>query len=675
MLATADDLHTPGYDANVVLVYGESTPPSDWLARLSEAIEQITSMVPTVEPLEKMDPRGRTCIVLIDIWGDVLTRPSPRQFQAIQGICTRARAVLGLSRGGVMQCPRPEASLHTGLLRTLRCEDNDKTYISLDLDPDLEIPASLSIEAITNVFAATFDNSRDVNQQDLEFAERNGSIYIPRICEDETENAAIMAAEVYSKPETQPFHQEGRPLRMEAAAPGSIDTLSFKLDPIALDALPDDFVEIRPRAFGLNFRDVMVALGQLDTDVMGFECAGIITWVGQSVSSGLKIGDRVCALIRGYWSASIRVHFTSVASIGNKMSFEKAASIPMVFITAFYSLFSIAHLQSGETLLIHAAAGGVGPAAVILAQHLGAHIYATVGSAENEIFLLRPMVFLAKESFQAEIHLSQQASCQAPLVKGRVILNSVAGPLLQESWNCIARFGRFVEIGKRNLVLNKYLQIGPFTRGATFSAVELIQPGTHNGPVIANAIAEMIQQGAIRPVQPITVFPLEDLEKAFCIMQTGQHIGKIIVKSADRSSLKVLLIHSFQTASLVVHMTKIVLSPTNITHRDTTYHLPTSTRVYLSLLGVHSNPKHWPQPQHFSPNRFLSVAPNTHDPTLPASLNPPLVQDATHIPSSTKGTMLTFSEGARACGEEICTGGPGRVLCRGLEGASYLFKR
>ena len=165
MLATADDVHTPQYDANVVLVYGESTPPNDWLARLSEAIEQITSMVPTVEPLYNMDPRGRTCIVLIDIWGDVLTRPSPRQFQAIQGICTRARAVLWLSRGGVMQRPRPEASLHTGLLRTLRCEDNDKRYISLDLDPDLEIPASLSIEAIANVFAASFDNSRDVNHQ------------------------------------------------------------------------------------------------------------------------------------------------------------------------------------------------------------------------------------------------------------------------------------------------------------------------------------------------------------------------------------------------------------------------------------------------------------------------------------------------------------------------------
>ena len=549
MLATADDVHTPQYDANVVLVYGESTPPNDWLARLSEAIEQITSMVPTVEPLENMDPRGRTCIVLIDVWGDILTRPSPRQFQAIQGICTRARAVLWLSRGGVMQCPRPEASLHTGLLRTLRCEDNDKRYVSLDLDPDLEIPASLSIEAIAHVFAASFDNSRDVNQQDLEFAERNGCIYIPRICEDETENAAIMAAEVYSKPETQPFHQEGRPLRMEAAAPGSIDSLSFRLDPIALDALPDDFVEIRPRAFGLNFRDVMVALGQLDTDVMGFECAGIITRVGQSVSSGLKIGDRVCALIRGYWSASVRVHFTSVASIGNEMSFEKAASIPMVFITAFHSLYNIAHLQSGETLLIHAAAGGVGQAAVMLAQHLGAHIYATVGSAEKRDFLVTTYGIPSERIFSSRDSSFATSIMSSTAGKGvNVILNSLAGPLLQESWNCIARFGRFVEIGKRDLVLNKYLQMAPFTRGATFSAVDLIQLGTHNGPVIANAIAEvlsMIQQGAIRPVQPITAFPLEDLEKAFRIMQTGKHIGKIIVKSADRSSVKVRLIHSF----------------------------------------------------------------------------------------------------------------------------------
>ena len=336
---------------------------------------------------------------------------------------------------------------------------------------------------------------------------------------------------------------------MEAAAPSSIDSLSFRLDPIALDALPDDFVEIRPRAFGLNFRDVMVALGQLDTDVMGFECAGIITRVGQSVSSGLKIGDRVCALIRGYWSASVRVHFTSVASIGNEMSFEKAASIPMVFVTAFHSLYNIAHLQSGETLLIHAAAGGVGQAAVMLAQHLGAHIYATVGSAEKRDFLATTYGIPSERIFSSRDLSFATSIMSSTAGKGvNVILNSLAGPLLQESWNCIARFGRFVEIGKRDLVLNKYLQMAPFTRGATFSAVDLIQLGTHNGPVIANAITEvlsMIQQGAIRPVQPITVFPLEDLEKAFRIMQTGKHIGKIIVKSADRSSVKVRLIHSF----------------------------------------------------------------------------------------------------------------------------------
>lgn len=87
-------------------------------------------------------------------------------------------------------------------------------------------------------------------------------------------------------------------------------------------------------------------------------------------------------------------------------------------------------------------------------------------------------------------------------------------------------------------------------------------------------------------------------------------------------------------------MTKMVIFPTTITHRDATYTLPVSTRVDLSSPGVHSNPNHWPQPRLFSPDRFLSAAPNAHDLTLPASLNPPLVQDSTHIPFSRKGTAL-----------------------------------
>ena len=543
MLATAVDSHIPRYDTDVVLVCGKLPLSKDWLDSLCGAIGNVTSRPPGVELLEHLNPRGKTCIVLVDMLEDILTRPSRHQFQAIQGLLTCAKAILWVSHGGAMQCPRPEASLHTGLLRTLRCEDNDKRYISLDLDPEREAASSPSIEAIAHVFATTCDDSRTFNQHDFEFAERNSSIYVPRVSEDVTENAATVADDIDATPEMQPFHQETRPLRLEAATPGSIDSLSFASDPTAHDPLPDDFVEIEVRAFGLNFRDVMVALGQLDTDVMGFECAGIVTRVGHSVTSDVKVGNKVCALLRGHWSAFVRVHFTSVTAIPYAMTFEVAASIPMVFITAYHSLYDIAHLQRGETVLIHAAAGGVGQAAIMLAQHLGAQIYATVGSVEKRDFLVTTYgvppdrIFSSRDvSFAASV-ISSTAG------KGvNVVLNSLSGTLLQESWNCIARFGRFVEIGKRDLELNKHLPMAPFTRGATFSAVDLIQLGTHNGPAIARAMTEvfgMIRRNAIQPVQPISAFFIGDIEKAFRTMQTGKHIGKIIVKPVNSDIVKV----------------------------------------------------------------------------------------------------------------------------------------
>ena len=543
MLATADNSRTPNCDTHVVLVSGDLLPPKDWLTKLTKKLSTVTSRPPIAESLENLNPQGKICVVLADLCEDVLTRPSPRQFQTLQDIFTRAKAVLWVSRGAVMECSRPEASLHTGLLRTLRCEDNDKKYISLDLDPEREAWSPLSIDAIFDIFSKTLASLEATDLVEFEFAERSGSVYVPRICEDEKENSATSADDMNVKPESQPFHQTERPLRLEASASGSIDSLSFKLDPIVLNPLPDDFVEIQPRAFGLNFRDVMVALGQLDTDVMGFECAGVVTRVGCSVKSDLKTGDRVCALLRGYWSTFVRVHYTSVAPIPSTMTLEVAASIPMVFITAYHSLFDIARLQKGETLLIHSAAGGVGQAAIILAQHLGACVYATVSSTEKQDFLVKTYDIPTERIFS-----SRNASFASSIMSstaGRgvdVILNSLAGPLLQESWNCIARFGRFVEIGKRDLELGKNLQMSPFTRGATFSAVDLIQLGNHNGPVVAHAlnnVLDLLRQGAIRPIQPIAMFPIRDLEKAFRTMQTGKHVGKIIVKPMENDLVKV----------------------------------------------------------------------------------------------------------------------------------------
>lgn len=120
----------------------------------------------------------------------------------------------------------------------------------------------------------------------------------------------------------------------------------------------------------MNFKDVMIGLGQIPFSDIGLECSGVVTAAGRSVQS-LTVGDRVCGLTRGGYSNSARVPQTMVTRIPDNLSFTAAASIPIIFCTAYYSLIDIARLEPGESVLIHAAAGGVGQAAIMIAQHIG----------------------------------------------------------------------------------------------------------------------------------------------------------------------------------------------------------------------------------------------------------------------------------------------------------------
>ena len=414
--------------------------------------------------------------------------------------------------------------------------------INLDLDSNRDLWSLADISAIADVYKKTFDYASEQSLFDLEYAERNSSIQIPRLFESPMDNA-IVTEPTNPTPQIQPFYQPGRELRMEVGSPGMIDSLLFRDDPAAEEPLAENFVELKPKAFGLNFRDVMVALGQLEETRMGHECGGIVTKVGTAVK-GLKVGDRVCALTRGYYANFIRLDCTSVSRIPDNMSFETAASIPMAFITAYAGLYDSAKLQKGETVLIHAGTGGVGQAAIILSQLVGAEIFVTVGTKEKREFITKTYGIQSDHIFS-----SRDSSFTAGVMtmtngKGvSVVLNSLSGELLRQTWNCVARFGRFIEVGKRDIMNNNGLEMAPFMRCVSFATIDLIQLGEHRGPEVARILADLLrlmENKAIRPIEPITVYPISEIEKAFRLMQAGKHMGKVILKPNTGDIVKVL---------------------------------------------------------------------------------------------------------------------------------------
>ena len=526
----------------VSIVHGTSIPPATWLKSLQSSITNITGQEPTCGPLENCDVQGKICVFLGEIDDSILAHLDSDNFLRIRQLLGSAKGILWVSRGGAMEASRPEASMITGLVRTLRAENSGTRYATLDLDARTDLPtfSIRAASAIVDTFKATFDF--ETEQLDLEYAERDGLLYIPRVLEDRVNNDNLTASTQVSPPEIQPFYQPGRPLRMHIGTPGMLDTLRFEDDVSTKDPLPSDFVEVEPKAFGLNFRDVMVAMGQLNETVMGYECSGVISRVGSGISN-FKVGDHVCTMTKGHYANYIRLPGAIVGHVPHDMPFEKAASLPMVFCTAYYALYDIARLQKDETVLIHAAAGGVGQAAIMLARLVGAKIFVTVGTKEKRAFLTEKYNIPAEHIFSSRDVSFAQGVMAATNGQGvDVVLNCLAGELLQETWNCVGELGRFVEIGKRDLELNNRLEMAPFVRSVSFSAVDLTYLLRSRHQVISRIlkhVMELLSEDAIQAVQPITVFPISETERAFRLMQAGKHQGKVVIKPNPEDTVKV----------------------------------------------------------------------------------------------------------------------------------------
>jgi NADPH:quinone reductase-like Zn-dependent oxidoreductase/ubiquinone/menaquinone biosynthesis C-methylase UbiE len=520
-----------------------------WLKNLRDSITHTTGVATIVEDLETIQADGKYCIIIHEMLQPMLHQLSADVFNRLRSTLTTAKGALWVTSAGLITATKPEYGLLAGLLRTLRMENAGRRLVSVDLEPTADPWNDEACNSIVKVFASAFELSTAPDEIDSEYAVKDSKIHMSRIYEDSDENNAT-AALAESEDELRPFVGSDIPLRMEIETTGLLDSLRFREDKSASEPLPDDHVEIEPKAFGLNFRDVLVALGQLDETVMGYECSGIVTRLGsETAESGLKVGDRVCAILRGHWATRIRIQWTCVGRIPDGMTFEEAASIPTVFITAYHSLYDLANLSEGETVLIHAATGGVGQAAIMLAQHRGAEVFVTVSTEAKRDFIIENYGIPATHIFSSRDTSFATGVMAATNDKGvDVVLNSLAGPLLKATWNCLATFGRFIEIGKRDMEQGKTLEMATFRRATTFVAVDLFLVSKFRGRAIARAmkkILHLFSEKSIKAVTPITQYSISAVSKAFRLMQAGKHLGKIVVVPKPDDFVKACVRNSF----------------------------------------------------------------------------------------------------------------------------------
>jgi acyl transferase domain-containing protein/predicted amino acid dehydrogenase/short-subunit dehydrogenase len=316
--------------------------------------------------------------------------------------------------------------------------------------------------------------------------------------------------------------------------PGRVDSLQFRGRARCASGAGE--VEIEVAAAGLNFRDVMKALGiyplkEGEPSQLGDEFAGRIFRVGRGVRK-LRVGDRVMgfAPMGGAFGSHLILHSDAVWRISTQLGFAEAASIPVVFGTAYHALQTLARLRPGETVLIHAAAGGVGLAAVQLAQKIGAVVLATAGSEEKREYLRSLGIALVMDSRTLDF-----AGETLRYTAGRgvdVVLNSLAGAFQQKSLAVCAAHGRFVEIGKRDLFEGNALPLAAFQRSLSFFAFDLTSVLASNGVeqrALRRFLTRGFAEGKLTPI-PSTTVAASDAVSAFRRMQAAQHIGKIVLE-------------------------------------------------------------------------------------------------------------------------------------------------
>jgi acyl transferase domain-containing protein/acyl-CoA synthetase (AMP-forming)/AMP-acid ligase II/NADPH:quinone reductase-like Zn-dependent oxidoreductase/acyl carrier protein len=401
-----------------------------------------------------------------------------------------------------------------GLAKSIDLEHADLGCTRIDLDPHggAEELAALSEEL-----------SLPAAERELAF--RKGSRYVARLI---PRAHKISSAAVLEVPDADSF-------RLDISRPGNLDNLLLR--GTSRPAPQPGEVEIRVNAAGLNFRDVMNAAGVYPGGPIPFgaECSGTISAVGPGVAD-MQAGDEVIAVANGSFSAFVTANARAVVLKPPAFSFGQAATIPIAFLTAYYSLHHLAKLSRGERVLIHAAAGGVGLAAVQLAQQAGAEIFATTGSPEKRAYLksLRVPHIMDSRSLSFAEEIMQTTG-------GRgvdVVLNSLPGEYITRSLSTLAAYGRFLEIGKTDIYQNKPLGLFPFRNNLSYFALDLERVCRERPELLRSLFLELVamfQQGRLKPL-PHNIFPVEDAANAFRYMARRKNIGKVVLSFASAES-------------------------------------------------------------------------------------------------------------------------------------------
>ncbi|GKT65670.1 polyketide synthase [Colletotrichum tofieldiae] len=548
---------------------------------LADSISRELGCPTEVNPFSEIDPDDESYYLFLDSARDsVLQGMTPDKFKSLQTLLLRNMGLLWVTPVGAT----PDAKIIQGMVRTLRMEVDLKNLILFEDVPYTPLGASGILK-----LAARLQDPELTRDQDFDFSWNSGQIQLPRMrqLKHVKEQFAVEEGVAFRKHQNLWDNSE-RGLELTIDAAGSPDTIYFQRTD--LSQLGENEVIVRVEAAGVGHRDLEVILGSVPWASPGCEGAGKIVKVGARVSH-LREGDDVFFLTLETSALATEVKLPSwvVGRIPEGVSITDAATMPLAYSLAVLALGHTAQLRKNETVLIHAAAGAVGQACIMLAQQAAARVYVTAGSEQKRDFLHQTYGIPRDRIFSSRTPGFRDSILSATGNKGvDVVVNSLGGELMKETWALMAPFGRFVDIGKKDAFQNNNLPMKPFNSNATYSGIDLRDLFQHKQDRVKDVFTDfvaLLQRNVIEPIRPVTVVPVSQFAAALRKLKSGDHMGKMVISLGRDETVMAETALRPMTVTLKPDATYLVAGGTRGIGLDLAYWMVEHGARFIVLLG------------------------------------------------------------------------------------------
>ncbi|PYH88158.1 ketoacyl-synt-domain-containing protein [Aspergillus ellipticus CBS 707.79] len=521
---------------NTVILLPDHSPQHHPLAMALQTSLQGLGSNATILPYDEVisaSIEDAFCISLLEIETPFLATVQAPDWQRLQTIVRLATGILWVTQG---RDGNPALGLVTGLSRTIRTELPQLPFIELALEDSCTV--EMASEHITHVFHTCVLTPGPVDEKEAEYEERNGILHINRVTDATWLTDHVAAGVLLPTPHRQALRpHRSETLSLKIRSPGVLTSFYFKATQPDHTPLAADEVEIQVQAFGISFKDCMVALGQVPANSLGLEFSGSVLRVGSGVSRAeFQPGDRVCGLAPNAFATRLRTAAAALMKIPSHLSFSTAAALPLSFTIAYHALSNLANLKQGESVLILSGAGGVGQAAIQLARLAGADIYTTVGTAEKKELLMQLYHIPADHIIVGDKNTPFAPELQRRVDGVDVILTSLGWENLHQSLECLLPFGRIIDISASDRRDWEAPPARLFASNITYATIDLALILTTSTPLVASllsSISKLLSSSTLSAPSPLQTFTPSTIEDAFRLLQSGTAAGKAVIELDD----------------------------------------------------------------------------------------------------------------------------------------------